>query len=267
MIFVFFFIGGKFLTNFSINSKIEELRDSTNFSKKEKFYYKKIDSLNPLIQKFFKAVVKDSSTIPNFVTLQQSAEFKTDENSEWIKLNSLQYYTTHKPNYLWNAELNTSKYFWVNAIDSYINNKGNTLIKLNSSITIADSWGIEIDKSGLFRYISEAVLFPTSLIPSKNLLWNILDSNIAEIKFKDGDNSVVAKYYFDKNYKVIKIETYDKYRMADSDYKKTLHTIYFSEYKLLNNSFFVPTYFLLEWKLGETNFTYGKFHITKIIYE
>lgn len=265
--FVFFFIGGKILTNFSIKTKVEELRDSTDFSKKEIFYYNKIDSLNPLIKKFFKAVIKDSSTIPNFVTIEQSAEFKTNESSDWIKLAAKQYFTTYKPNYLWNAELNTSKYFWVNAIDSYINNKGNTLIKLNSSITIADSWGIEIDKSGLFRYLSEAVLFPTVLLPSNNLLWNILDSNIAELKFIDGDNSVVAKFYFDINNRVSKIETYDKYRMVESQYKKALHTIYFSDYKLIDNTFYIPTHFLLEWQLKNDNFTYGKFNITKIVYE
>lgn len=265
--FVFFFIGGKILTNFSIKTKVEELRDSTDFSKKEIFYYNKIDSLNPLIKNFFKAVIKDSSTIPNFVTIEQSAEFKTNESSDWIKLAAKQYFTTYKPNYLWNAELNTSKYFWVNAIDSYINNKGNTLIKLNSSITIADSWGIEIDKSGLFRYLSEAVLFPTVLLPSNNLLWNILDSNIAELKFIDGDNSVVAKFYFDINNRVTKIETYDKYRMVNSEYNKALHTIYFSDYKLIDNTFYIPTHFLLEWQLKNDNFTYGKFNITKIVYE
>ncbi len=124
--------------------------------------------------------------------------------------------------------MKTSKFFWVNAIDSYITGKGNMLIKLNSSITVADSWGIELDKSGLFRYISEAVFFPTKLLPTKNLLWNILDSNLAEIKFTNSENSIVAKLYFDSEYKISKIETYDKYQSIRRRFQKVaIYSLFF----------------------------------------
>ena len=163
--------------------------------------------------------------------------------------------------------MKTSKFFWVNAIDSYINGKGNMLIKLNSSITVADSWGIELDKSGLFRYISEAVFFPTKLLPTKNLLWNILDSNVAEIKFTNSANSIVAKLYFDSEYKITKIETYDKYRALEEGFEKSLYTIYFYNYETVNELFKVPKKMEVEWDLASGKFNYGKFNIEKIIYE
>jgi len=163
--------------------------------------------------------------------------------------------------------MKTSKLFWVNAIDSYVSGKGNMLIKFNSSITVADSWGIELDKSGLFRYISEAVLFPTKLLPSEKLMWNILDSNIAEIKFIDNDISVVAKLYFDSSKRIKKIETFDKYRALESGYEKSLYTIYLSKYKMFDNSFLIPSYIEVEWDLKSGKFKYGKFIIDSILYE
>jgi hypothetical protein len=219
-----------------------------------------------ILQKYFTKVIADSTQRPQFITTVQKADFRTDTNSEWFPLTATQYYTVDNPNFIWNSKMQTSPLFWVTAIDSYIEGKGNMLIKLNSSITIADSWGIELDKSGLFRYISEAVFFPTRLLPSKNLLWNILDSNLAEIKFSDGDISVIMKLYFEKNI-IYKIETFDKYRALDEGYEKSLYTVHFSKYKYVEEGYFVPTYIETEWDLPSGKFKYGKFEISDIKYE
>ncbi|MCB9207888.1 MAG: hypothetical protein H6609_00820 [Ignavibacteriales bacterium] len=267
VLFIFFFWGGSVFTKISIENKIEELRDSTNFKSKELFTYQSLEDQPILIQSFFKKVLPDNIYKPNFVTIKQTAEIKTDVHSDWIPLKSNQYFTTKKPNYIWNSVMQNSKYFWVNSIESYTGNKGNMLIKLNSSITIGDSWGIELDKSGLFQYILGAVFFPTTLLPNENLFWNILDTNTAEIKFTNNELSVVAKLFFNEDYTISKIETFDKYRALESGYEKSLYTIYFSDYKNLENGYLVPKYFELEWDLKDGKFKYGKFTINDIIYE
>ena len=266
LVFLFFFWGGSVFTKMNINNTVSDLRDSIDFSNSELFTYSEIQNQPMLIQNYFKTAIDDSIIKPKFITVKQKAQFKTDLKSDWKPITAVQYFTTESPNFLWASEMKSSKIFWVNAIDSYINGKGNMLIKLNSSITVADSWGIELDKSGLFRYISEAVLFPTKLIPSQNLDWNILDSNTAEIKFKDGELSIVAKLYFNSENLISKIETYDKYRALEEGYERSLYTIYLSEYKKLNG-FMIPTYIEAEWDLKSGKFKYGKFRIENIEYE
>jgi hypothetical protein len=251
----------------SINGKISELRDSINFNTTKIFTYSELNKHPELVQKYFRTVIADSSTIPKFVTVEQKGKLKTDVNSEWKELNAVEYFTTESPNFLWNSKMSSSKYFWVNAIDSYISGKGNMLIKLNSSLTIADSWGLELDKSGLFRYLSEAVLFPTALIPSENLLWDLVDTNIAEVKFSDSDNSIVAKLYFDADWKLERMETYDKYRALEEGFERSLYTIYYSNYKTFDNRFYVPTEIEAEWELKDGKFKYAEFTINNIKYE
>lgn len=267
LLFIFFFWGGAFFTKMSVNQTIDELREQIDFSRKDVFTYNLLVNEPDLIKNYFKKVIADSTTKPKFITVSQSAQFKTSVNSDWLPLKATQYFTTESVNFLWFSEMQTSKFFWVNAIDSYINGKGNMLIKLNSSITIADSWGLELDKSGLFRYISETVLFPTSLLPNNNLIWNILDSNTAEIKFIDHDISVVAKIYFNSDNTISKIETYDKYRALEEGFERSLYTVYFNNYKVIDNKFTVPTYIEVEWSLKEGKFKYGKFNIDEIYYE
>lgn len=266
LVFLFLFWGGSVFTKMSINNTVSDLRDSIDFNNKELFTYSEIKNQPELIKNYFTSAIADSTNKPKFITVKQKAEFKTDVKSEWKPITAVQYYTTDSPNFLWTSEMKSSNFFWVNAIDSYINGKGNMLIKLNSSITVADSWGIELDKSGLFRYISEAVLFPTKLLPSQNLLWNILDSNTAEIKFTDGELSVVAKLFFNSENLISKIETFDKYRALEEGYERSMYTIYLSEYKKLKG-FMIPTYIEAEWDLKSGKFMYGKFSIVNIEYE
>ncbi len=110
-------------------------------------------------------------------------------------------------------------------------------------------------------------MFPTKLLPAKNLKWSILDSNLAEIKFSNNENSVVAKLYFDMNYQIYKIGTYDKYRAIEEGYERLLYTIYLSNYKRFDKAFLVPSYIEVEWSLASGKFKYGKFTIDEIIYE
>ena len=64
--------------------------------------------------------------------------------------------------------------------DDYINGKGYFQIKLLSLFTVADTKGKELDESELIRWLGEAPLFPTALLPSKYLHWEQIDSNSAK---------------------------------------------------------------------------------------
>ena len=267
LIFLFFFWGGEVYTSYSINSKIEELRDSANLNSNEIFTFSQIDNQPVLLKNFFTAVIKDSSKAPNFITLSQSGEMKTEEKSNWLKVKAREVFTTSTPELLWDGEIGNSKFFWVEIIDSYLKHKGKSLVKINSSLTIGDSKGIEIDKSNLFKYLSEAVFFPTSLLPNPNLHWHILDTNSAEIKFTDSNTSVVAKFFFNKNGTINKIETLDKFLSKNSSFKESLFTVYFYKYRWVNNAFFIPTYFEVEWNLEKGKMKFGKFKIDNIKYE
>ena len=53
------------------------------------------------------------------------------------------------------------------------------LWKLFSAVTLVNFGGREIDQSALVRYLTEAVYFPTALLPSRTLRWEELDSDSA----------------------------------------------------------------------------------------
>ncbi len=132
----------------NVEKTINDLRDSIDFSSNELFSYSELHNQPVLLQKYFTSVSANSVNKPKFITVKQTAKFKTEPNSDWKPISAVQYFTTKQPNFLWFSQMESSSILWINAIDSYINGKGNMLIKLNSSITVADSWGVGC--SGIF---------------------------------------------------------------------------------------------------------------------
>lgn len=267
LLFLFLFWGGSLLTENSIANKVDRLKEISNTSPTVIFNKKTVANLPRPLKKYFTMVTSDSFKVPKFVTVIQKAEIKTSTKSQWLPVNAVEYFTTYYPNYLWDAELHTNKYFWVKTIDSYVEGAGNMIIKFNSSITISDAKSIEINKSDLFRYFSEAVVFPTSMLPNDSLKWNMLDSNIAEIKYKHKSVSIVAKVFFNENGLIEKILTNDKFRSTEKGYVQTPYTVYYSNYKWFDNKYIVPSHYELEWDLPDGKFRYAKFDIQKVIYE
>ena len=119
LVFLFLFWGGAVFTKLSLENSVSSLKDSIDFSKKEVFNYSEIEDLPLLLQNYFKGTIKDSTLKPQFITVKQTADFKTELKSDWLPLSATQYFTTNEPNFLWFSEMKTSSFFWVNAIDSY----------------------------------------------------------------------------------------------------------------------------------------------------
>ncbi len=68
----------------------------------------------------------------------------------------------------------------------------------NVSTMISDS-GEAIDQWGLYRYLSEALYFPTALLPSDHVRWEPVDANSARCVLTHGKLSVSAVFHVTKN--------------------------------------------------------------------
>ena len=62
------------------------------------------------------------------------------------------------------------------------------LWKLFSAVTLVNFGGREIDQSALVRYLTEAVYFPTALLPSRTLRWEELDADSARATLVSGQS-------------------------------------------------------------------------------
>jgi hypothetical protein len=73
------------------------------------------------------------------------------------------------------------------------------LFKLYNVYTMISDSGWAINQWGLYRYLSEAVYFPTALLPSPHVRWEPVDKNSARCVLTHGSSTVSAIFHVTKS--------------------------------------------------------------------
>ena len=139
------------------------------------------------------------------------------------------------------------------------------LIKLLSTITVADAAGSEMDISSLIRFLSEAPWFPTALLPSDYIKLIEIDSNSAQVIIKDNGYTASGIFSFNEKGEIIKFVTNDRYMEVDGKYFKEQWGGYYRNYQEIEGMK-IPIEAEVEWNLASGDFQYVKIKITDIQY-
>jgi len=236
-----------------LDKDIERLfADSENIS--GKFYTSnQIKDLPLPVQKYFKYSLKENQPYVSYARLQHSGEFKASKN--WVSIKGEEYFTVQKPGFVWFGSVPL-----FSAKDVYINGKGNLKVKFLSLIKIVDAKGRETDQGELLRWLGEALLFPTALLPSENLRWEPIDNNSAKVIFTDKNLTIEGIFFFNEEGQITQFKT-KRYK------DKTLEnfTGYCGDYRTVDGMK-VPFYLEAVWNLESGDLSYAKFKIDRIEY-
>ncbi len=262
--FIVFAIAATFLTNRFVEKKMQVVKLEAGENNSGVFTYDQLQNPPAVVQDYFKYAIKDSTRIPKTLLIEQKALFKTDARSGFKDLTAEQLFNTQKPGFVWNADIQLFPLLWIKGIDSYIDGRGNMLIKLLSSITITDAKGKEINQGSLLRYMLESVWFPTFLALNKNADWEGIDDKNAKLVLVEDGILMEVTFYFNEQHQLVKTES-ERYRSTSSGYILTSYTVYYSNYKEVDG-FKIPTHAEVEWNAKEGNLLYGKFDLKKVQY-
>lgn len=89
---------------------------------------------------------------------------------------------------------------------------GHMFWKLLSALTLVNYGGPEIDRAALSRYLSEAVFFPTALLPSENLIWEPETADSAKATLSYNGISASAVFHFNAEGQVTHLQSKDRPR-------------------------------------------------------
>ena len=148
------------------------------------------------VQRYFRAVFSklpndnDNSASIRSLKMNQTGQFSL--NDKWYPFEARQTFTTHPPGFVWNMELSmipsppswmllgsrVSNILKVHVYDAYVPGKGGVLqARLGGFITLAHLEGQwEADVGEMLRWLAEALLYPTVLLPQENMItWKAVD--------------------------------------------------------------------------------------------
>jgi len=181
-------IGG-IMVKSELDKDIEKLFAASENISGKVYTSKQIKDLPVPVQRYFKHSLTENQSYVSYVRLQHGGEFRAGKN--WVSIKGEEYFTVQKPGFVWSGNV---PYF--SAKDIYFDGKGNLKVKLLSLIKIIDVKGEEADQGELLRWLGEAPLFPTALLPSENLRWVPIDNDSAKVIFTDKNLTVEGVFYY-----------------------------------------------------------------------
>lgn len=259
---LFFLLSGVFF-NKMVSRSVGGLLAGVNSGEPcRKFTYAELEGLPGPVQAYFRNVLTEGQDYTRFVRLKQKAEMKTAEGHKWAPVEAVQYFSVEKPGFVWHATVKPAAVLWFEARDMYYQGMGSIFVKLYSAITLANSSGREMDESSLLRYLSEAPLFPTALLPGNgNIKWHPVDKDKAGVTLEDGGRSVSAVFYFNGQGEITRMETPDRYNYNEK--KKVGFTTRYGDYQKVDGVK-IPMRWSAEWNFDDRDFPYMRIKITDI---
>lgn len=265
VIIILFITISKVLFDKKVIKEVGMLTEEGSKAQSKTFNFNDLEGLPEPVQRYFKYALKDGQEHIKFIRLKQVGEFRMKENQGWMPFKAEQYFTTEDPAFIWRVKFTMAPFIWIEGRDMYYQGKGNMLIKVLSTITVADAVGSEMDISSLIRFLSEAPWFPTALLPSDYLEWIEIDSNSAQAVIKDNGYIASGIFTFNEKGEIIKFVTNDRYMEVDGKYFKEQWGGYYRNYQEINGMK-IPIEAEVEWNLSDRDLQYVKLKITDIQY-
>lgn len=128
--------------------------------------------------------------------LRHAGTFCMSVASKPVPIRGLQLFTSDPPGFIWSGRIQMFPGVWANARDMAMKGEGSMLVLLDSSVTIADERGPELDQGSALRLLAEMVWYPTALFDARYVTWFAIDARHAKATLRFGEREVSGTFEF-----------------------------------------------------------------------
>jgi hypothetical protein len=160
------------------------------------FDSRSVDDIPAPAARYFRRVLRDGQRMIRDAIVTQDAEFFI--NGAWRPLRATQHFTTAPPGFVWDARIGMAPLLAASVRDSYINGRGGMQASMFGLYSIVNQVDVpELNEGALQRYLAEAVVIPTALLPSARVSWSRRDDRSAIVTMRDSGDVVSLLFDFD----------------------------------------------------------------------
>jgi hypothetical protein len=266
LIVVFVLIGvilvNRYNWNRGIDGDVEDILANADFDGDQVFNNGDLEGLPSPVKGYLGKVLQEGHPIIKTVRLEQRGEFRVGDS--WRPFTATQHYSVDPPEFLWDAGIDLFPLVQVRVVDMYKDGEGSLRGKILSTITVTEMKpSPEMNSAELTRYLSEAVWFPTALLPRQGVEWEPVDEDPARVTLEHGGAEASLLFHFNNRNEVTKVHTEERHRQGDNTFQPW--TGYFQNYEE-KNGILIPLDGEVEWNLPEGDQSYWKGRIQKIEY-
>lgn len=225
-------------------------------------------SLPQPVKTYFKMALMQAEKPIKHVHLCQQGSLKIQPKArQWSNFLAQHFATPHPTAFLWDAKIKIAPGTHIRVRDAYSGGVGSGHVSFCSAFTVAhDSDNPELNAGALFRYLAEAVWYPTALLPQFGVTWQALDEHRAVAHLTESNQKIALEFKFNQKGEITGIYTEDRFCKIGNEFFRYPWEGRFSNYKLIHG-FRIPTEAEVGWHLPEGWWLFWKATIVSVEYE
>jgi hypothetical protein len=210
--------------------------------------FAELQQLPAPVARYLQHVLTDGQPLISLLKIRQTGELRTMATANtWFSFTAKQLVTAITPGFVWGAKVNFFARIWLRVLDAYLAGSGRSKVDLLSVIPLGSEADVEALNAGaLYRYLAEAVWYPTALIPGCGVEWSPVDDRCAIATLTDSGINISLEFRFNENNEVSGIYTATRHQRINGRYYPTPWEGHFSQY-VSQSGVRVPSYGEVGW--------------------
>jgi uncharacterized protein DUF6544 len=219
---------------------------------------------DPVVRYFEFALTPGQGLVRN-ARIRQSGEFAVRADS-WSPFTAVEYFSVEPRGFLWDARIRMAPLISFYVHDGYSAGEGAMYGTLAALVPVVNQRGTPNMASGeLLRYLAEAPLLPTALLPREGVSWQAINDSTARATLADGATEVSCDVCFSERGEIVRISAM-RYRDVDGKAVLTPWIGHWRDYRRVNGMM-IPMSGEVEWVLPEGAFPYWRGRAVDARYE
>ena len=202
------------------------------------------------VARYFRYALPDGQRKIQLARFHQTGELRSAPDSDqWLRFAATQLISARPRAFLWDAKITLAPGIHIRVRDAYLHGAGSGKVSLLSAMTMGyDRNKPELNSAALYRYLAEAVWYPTALLPESGVQWQAIDEHHALAKLTDSNISVALEFRFNHVGEITGIYTEDRYGKFNGQYEKHPWEGHFNNYQIFDGVK-IPTEAEVGWHL------------------
>ena len=157
----------------------------------------RLEELPAPVRRYLGSAVGQRERAVRTVRLRHGGTFRPKLDGAWLKIRGEEYFTADPPGFVWWGRVHVAPAVWIEARDRSVDGAGHMLVLAESTFTLADSAGSELDQGALLRLLGEMPWFPTAFLDARYVTWTAVDDRRARAALRVNEREVAGVFEFD----------------------------------------------------------------------
>jgi len=219
------------------------------------------------VRRFFERALTPGQRLVAHAVCTQSGSFLVRPPRTWRPFDALERFDTAPPAFMWDARIRALPGLAIAVHDTLRDGQGFVSARLLKVVRLASAGGTPaIAIAALQRYLAEAVVLPTALLPREGVRWSALGDGSARATLTTGGTTASLEFTFGEDGLVASVYAPDRPR--DLGGGRSVPTPWRGRWwdAVLRDGMRVPSRGEVEWLLPEGSLVYWRATLSDVTY-